>query len=290
MDRPQAPPPAGRAGARRSGRVVTPEAVALDLQTATVATRGLAALLDVVLQLLAVLLVAGALAVADLGDAPGTVFVVVVLLAVLIIRVGYPVLMETRFGATVGHMALGLRVVTVDGAPIRLRQALARVAVGMFELDATLGSVALLVAAARHDGRRLGDLAAGTQVVSTRVGTGPSAPLDLRVPPRLRDWAASLDTTGLGQAERTALRRYLGRASDLPAERRHALAADLADRLLPRVGVSRPASTTAHDALVAIAATLASRAEGPSGDANHAGPPPPPSEGTTPPTQLEPPS
>lgn len=241
--------------------MVTPEAVELDLQTATVATRGLAALVDVLLQGLAAALVAGAMAFADIGDVSGTFFVVVVLLAILLIRVGYPVLMETRFGATVGHMALGLRVVTMDGAPIRARQAVARVAVGLFELDATLGSVALLVAAARHDGRRLGDLAAGTQVVSTRVGTGPATALELEVPARLRDWSASLDTTGLGAAERTALRRYLGRAPELPAERRDALAADLADRLLPRLAANRPPSSTAHDALVAIAATITRQEE-----------------------------
>lgn len=261
--------------------MVTPEAVALDLQTATVATRGLAALLDVVLQGLAALLVAGALALADVGNVSGTVFVVLVLLAILLIRVGYPVLMETRFGATLGHMAMGLRVVTMDGAPIRARQAMARVAVGLFELDATLGAVALLVAAARHDGRRLGDLAAGTQVVSTRVGTGAAMALELEVPPRLRDWAASLDTTGLGRPERAALRRYLGRAADLPRERRDALAADLADRLLPRLAATRPPSTAAHDALVAIAATVSRQGQDGLSDqatgSDFPPPPPPPS-------------
>ena len=266
--------------------MVTPEAVALDLQTATVATRGLAQLVDVVLQGLAALLVAGALALVDVGNASGTVFVVVVLLAIMLIRIGYPVLMETRLGATVGHMALGLRVVTMDGAPIRARQALARVAVGLFELDATFGAVALLVAAARHDGRRLGDLAAGTQVVSTRVGTGTAAAMELEVPPRLRHWAASLDTSGLGRPERTALRRYLGRAADLPPDRRDALAADLADRLLPRLAATRPPSTTAHDALVAIAATVTAQ-EGLAGEASQSSMPQPPPPSSSP---FEPPA
>lgn len=259
-----------------SGRVVTPEAVALDLRTATVATRGLAALLDIVLQALVALLAAVAVAAADIEGVSSTVAVVVVLLAVFVVRVGYPVIFESAFGATVGHMALGLRVVTMDGAPIRVRQALARAAVGMFELDATLGSVALLVAATRADGRRLGDLAAGTQVVSTRVGTGPAVALQVEVPPRLRDWASALDTTGLAQPERAALRRYLTRAPDLPPDRRDALAAALADRLLPRLAAQRPPSTTAHETLTAIAATLTTT--------NATTPP-----GRTPPPNLPPP-
>lgn len=256
-------------------RVVTPEAVALDLQTATVATRGLGALLDVVLQGLAALLVAVALAAISVDSASGTVFVTIVLLAIFLIRIGYPVAMEAVFGATLGHMALGLRVVTLDGAPIRLRQAVTRVAVGLFELDATLGSVALLVAAARTDGRRLGDLAAGTQVVSVRVGTGPAVALALEVPPGLQAWAAALDTTGLAQPERAALRRYLTRAADLPGQRRDELAGQLADRLLPRLAAERPPGASAHDTLVAIAAAASTHG----GDRATTTPPPPPPGG-----------
>lgn len=270
-------------------RVVTPEAVQLDLQTATVATRGLAALLDVVLQGLAALLVAVALAAVNVDSAPGTVFVTIVLLAIFLIRIGYPVAMEATFGATLGHMALGLRVVTLDGAPIRLRQAITRVAVGLFELDATLGSVALLVAAARTDGRRLGDLAAGTQVVSVRFGTGRAAALELEVPPRLQAWAAALDTTGLAQPERAALRRYLTRAADLPGQRRDELAAQLADRLLPRLAAARPQGASAHDTLVAIAATASTRPE----DGAATAPAPPPDAPPAPPPDqsgFQPPS
>lgn len=255
-------------------RLVTPEAVSLDLQTATVATRGLAALLDMVLQGLTALLVFVALTATNVDTVSGTVFVTVVLLALFLIRVGYPVTLETVFGATLGHMALGLRVVTLDGSPIRLRQAVTRVAVGLFEIDATLGSVALLVAAARTDGRRLGDLAAGTQVVSVRVGTGRAVALDVQVPARLEAWAAALDTSGFGQAERAALRRYLGRAADLPRARRDELAGQLADRLLPRLAAARPPGASAHDTLMAIAATARAHADQvPSGPAPQAPPP-----------------
>lgn len=261
------PPPDGRGVRRSTSRVVTPEAVALDLQTATVATRGLAAILDLVVQGLALVLVTVAITVADVDDVSGTVAVVFVLVAVFVLRVGYPVILETRFGATLGHLALGLRVVTLDGAPIRVRQAIARAAVGMFEIDMTLGSLALIVAASREDGRRLGDLAAGTQVVSTRVGTGPAAAVDVQVPARLQDWAAALDTTAVLQPERAALRRYVTRAPDLAVDRRDALAGDLADRLLRRMAAQRPPDATAHDTLLAIAATLAERARTESGAA-----------------------
>lgn len=236
------------------GRLVTPEAVALDLQTATVATRGLAATLDIVLQGVAFVLVSLAGAFLSVDSAPTIVFVVAVLLAVLLIRLGYPVLMETRFGATLGHMAMGLRVVTLDGAPIRARQAMARAAVGLFELDATFGVVALLVAAAREDGRRLGDLAGGTQLVSVRTGTGPAEAVHVTMPPRLAGWAATLDTSDLGPRERAALRRYLTRADGLATATRDDLAEGLVDKLLPRLAATRPGGEPDHDVLRAIAA------------------------------------
>lgn len=256
-----------------SPRLVTPEAVALDLRTATVATRGLAALVDLLLQVLVMAVVGAALATVDVQDAGSSGVVVVLVVSLFLVRVVYPVVMETVVGATVGHLALGLRVVTTDGTPIRARQAMARVAVGLFELDATLGTVALLVSATRRDGRRLGDLAAGTQIVSTRTGTGPARALELRVPPHLAPWAAMLDTTGLQRPERTALRRYLLRADELAPERRDELAAGLADRLLPRLAVERPPAASAHDVLVAIAATIDARVP--------AAPPPPWDGGTT---------
>lgn len=263
-------------GPRGPERVVTPEAVALDLQVATVATRGLAQVVDVVLQAVVALLVVGALGLADADSGSGAVFVTVVLVAVFVVRVGYPVLFETRFGATLGHMAMGLRVVTLDGASIRARQALARVAVGLFEIDGTFGTVALLTAATRRDGRRLGDLAAGTQVVSTRVGTGAPVALDLEVPPHLAAWVATIDTSGLARPERTALRRYLQRSADLPPGRRDELAAGLADRLLPRMAAVRPDRGSAHDMLVAIAASLTDQPEPVALDEL---PPPPPQSG-----------
>jgi len=236
------------------GRLVTPEAVGLDLQTATVATRGLARLLDILLQLIAVLLVTVAVGVVD-GGASATVVTTIVLLAVFIIRIVYPVAFETRLGGTLGHLAMGLRVVTADGAPIRARQALTRSAVGLFEIEATFGLVALLVAGSRTDGRRLGDLAAGTLVVSVRVGTGQAEALHLQVPPALAAWVTTIDAAGLAQPERAALRRYLGRAATLPAATRDELAGTLADKLVPRLAAERPPGASAHDVLVAIAAS-----------------------------------
>lgn len=265
-------------------RLVTPEAVELDLPVATVATRALGRLLDVALQVLALVLVLVGASVSGAAD-EDVLGIVITLVAVFLVRIVYPIAFETRFGATIGQRAMGLRIVTDDGAPIRLRQAFVRAAVGLFEIEATGGLLAFVVAASRADGKRLGDIAAGTVAVSVRVGTARAAVLGITCPPQLEGWAGQLDTSGLTSAHRGALRRFHERATTLGAARRQELASGLVARLLPVLGATRPLDADDVDVLRAIewAANRRARAAAPRpsgvGPRPDGAPPPPPPPG-----------
>lgn len=291
--------------------LVTPEAVVLDLPAASVPTRMLAALLDVALQALVLLVgLLGGSAVAGRAGADAVEVLTVVggSLLVFAVQLVYPTFCEWRFGATVGHAALGLRVVTVDGGPPSLRQAGTRTAVGILELEGTLGLLALVTAIVNPRGRRLGDLAAGTLVVRRRTGERAEV-LRPTVPATLRGWVEGLDPSGLGQQERAALRRYLTRRDALPPAAREGLAADLAARLVPRAGGTAPPGVSADDVVVALAAVAGGgRGAAPPGPARPPGAPPrmpppassassgPPDDGPRPappsraPTGFQPPS
>lgn len=276
-------------------RLVTPEAVALDLPVASPASRGLGKLLDVVLQLVTVVLILVGAETAALGEVATQV---VVLLSVFLVRLVYPVALETRFGATLGQRAVGLRIVTDDGASIRARQALVRAAVALFEIELTVGTLAFLTAAVRRDGKRLGDLAAGTLAVSVRVGTREAAVLGVTCPPQLQGWARTLDVSGLTPAHRGVLRRFHESSARLPAARRGELATDLADRLLTVLAMPRPPGAGPVEVLRAIQwaagdrdqrpgpGTAASTAATPT-PARPVGPPPPPAP---PPTERHEPA
>lgn len=267
-------------------RLVTPEAVELDLAIATVATRALGRLLDVVIQVTALVLVLVGASLSGAAD-EDVLGVVITLVAVFLVRIVYPIALETRFGATIGQRAMGLRIVTDDGAPIRLRQAFVRAAVGLFEVEATGGLVAFFVAAARADGKRLGDIAAGTVAVSVRVGTGRADVLGVTCPPRLEGWADQLDTSGLTSAHRGALRRFHERATTLGPTRRDELASGLVARLLPVLGTRRPVDAADADVLRAIEWAANGRGRAPvrpatAGPVPPSGPPPlPPPPGPT---------
>ncbi|MCW3814699.1 RDD family protein [Micromonospora sp. DR5-3] len=216
--------------------LVSGEAVELDVRAARLGSRVLALLIDLLAQLAVALLLAAVLSVvlvslpwdfvdAALSGALQTVALVLVL-------VGYPVLME-RFvgGRTLGKLAVGLRVVRADGGPVGVGQSLTRALVGVavewpglvLPLLSWVASVTVMLTDPR--GRRLGDLVAGTLVVHTRAA-GVWRPAPSAVPPLL-GWARSLDLTRVDDGLALAVRQYLGRVHQLAEPDRSRLARQL---------------------------------------------------------------
>src|SRR3954465_2361907 len=121
----------GRAGGWAGpARLVTPEAVALELPTANVGSRILAFAIDaaVVGLGLTILVLTGGLAASSAVQVlPGWVAVTIITILLSAWSFGYFILSETLWrGRTLGKAALGLRVVTREGGPVRFRHALIR--------------------------------------------------------------------------------------------------------------------------------------------------------------------
>ena len=214
--------------------VVTPEAVVLDFRTATVASRLLAGMVDLSAQI-GILVALNAVVVAFVGDA-GVGWVAVVFLVVLtfLVLFGYPVAMETLWrGRTLGKAALGLRVVTVEGAPVRFRHAAIRGALTLVDhYLPPLGVTAVLAILFTRRDQRLGDLAAGTLVIRERIAALPPTAVTFPAPAGYEAYTGSLDTSALTEDQYRVLRAFL--------LRRHAMAADARARLAARIanGVS----------------------------------------------------
>ena len=238
--------------------VVTGEAVVVEVRVAQLPTRALALLIDVVVQLVLVFganfLLLNAVQAVDLAFA-GALAVATTALILL----GYPVAFETLSrGRSLGKMALGLRVVGDDGGPEQFRQALFRGLAGIVEIWMFTGAPALLASLLSDRGKRLGDLFAGTIVISERAPrTAPPPPM----PPELAGWAATLELSLLPDEVANAARSYLTRAPQLSPAIRHELGERIAGQLAAYVSPPPPPGVPPPAYLAAVLAERRRRAE-----------------------------
>jgi uncharacterized RDD family membrane protein YckC len=215
--------------------IVTPEAVVLDFDTASVGSRTVAELLDLAVQGLALFLVlfaVGLLAAAGV-EVGRTLAIIVTLLLVFLVIVGYPIAFETLWhGRTLGKAAMGLRVVTVEGGPIRLRHAALRGIFGLVELWVFFGSIAVIAILASRRDQRVGDLAAGTLVLRERQAAGRSRSVQaiaFHPPYGYEGYVASLDVSALTADQYGLIRSFLLRVAELSPHARQAMAVRLAN-------------------------------------------------------------
>lgn len=222
------------------GPMVTGEAVALEVRPAGIGSRGIALLLDLLVQyalILFVSLVAARLLGGLESAAARAAYVVVMVLIVL----GYPVGMETLWrGRTLGKAAMGVRVVRDDGGPIRFRHAFVRGLVGVVvdRPGLSLGLLALVPMLMTARSKRLGDLSAGTVVVQERIPARVTAPPVM--PPGADGWAATLDLSGVGDALALEVRQFLARSADLAPWARDQMGTRLLAELAARVAPPPP--------------------------------------------------
>lgn len=222
------------------GPIITGEAVALEVRTAGIGSRGIALVIDLVVQTALIvgvtLIVANLLGGIDTAAASAT-FITLMVLIVL----GYPVGFETLWrGRTLGKAAMGVRVVRDDGGPIRFRHAFVRGLVGVV-LDRpglSYGLLAFIPMLVSSRSKRLGDFAAGTVVVQERipahVGAAPA------MPPGLESWATSLDLSRLDDGLALELRHFLARVNDLSPWARDDMGNRLLQQLSSRVAPPPP--------------------------------------------------
>ena len=134
-----------------------------------------------------------------------------------------PTTVETLTGGrSLGKLAMGLRTVRDDAGPITAQHAFVRALVGFVEIYVFSGVPAFFSAMLSSKGKRLGDYAAGTYVVRSRVApaAGRRRPL---MPPGLTAWARTADMAALPTGLALAVRQYLGRQATLDPRHRHEL-------------------------------------------------------------------
>ena len=211
-----------------TAEVLSGEAVAIDVQPVGFFLRVLGALIDILVSLavitLMVLLILWLSGSGVLSGAGVRILVVVAMVTGLVI---VPCGMETALrGRSLGKLAVGGRIVRLDGGAIGFRHAFIRALVGVLETYFTVGAVALLTGAFTARSQRLGDLVAGTY--SQRVRPPALADHEPIMPGALREWAELADVARLPDRLARRIAQFLQNADRLTPHARERVAAELA--------------------------------------------------------------
>jgi uncharacterized RDD family membrane protein YckC len=245
--------------------LVSAEAVEIELRPARLPSRALALFVDCLIMIAPSLFVVGVVGqiFVSSDDALGSAALTV---GAALIFVGYPVLSETLSnGRSLGKRMFGLRVIREDGGPLRARHALTRALVGLaVEFPGMLllflcwpaGIITMLASA---QGRRLGDLAAGTVVVHERD------PTPWRVTPpmphQLAPWAATVDLTAVDDELAVEIRQFVTRSGELREPYRARLLDQLAGEVIAKITPPPPSGVPPWALLITVLAERRRRQE-----------------------------
>jgi uncharacterized RDD family membrane protein YckC len=236
---------------RQQEPVVTGDAVVLDVQIAQLPVRALSAMIDLTVMFVGYLIgvLLGAMTLTQFDSALSAAVLIIFTVLTL---VGYPVAFETATrGRSLGKMALGLRVVSEDGGPERFRQALFRALSGVIEIWMFTGGPAVICSLLSPKGKRIGDIFAGTVVISERAPRlSPPPPM----PPQLAWWASSLQLSGLRAEQAELARQFLSRASQLDPQVRDQMAYRITGEIVAQISPPPPPGVPPQLVLAAVLA------------------------------------
>jgi uncharacterized RDD family membrane protein YckC len=222
--------------------VLTPERVSLQYDIAGIGSRGAAAIVDTLIQSVALIVVFFALTAGlaagssflSVGGGPGasTLLLGLFVLALFAITDGYFMLFEIVWnGQTPGKRMVGIRVIRENGYPMRPIDAVIRNLVRMVDWLPGAYGIGVLTMLLNKRAKRLGDFASGTIVV--REGARGSGTL-------LMPSAESAESIGvrLSSADATLVRDFLVRRASLDPRARADLAARLSAVLAQRYALT----------------------------------------------------
>jgi len=241
--------------------IVTPEAVALEVDVAQLGSRSIAAVIDLTIQIAIVVVASFLILQISSGSTWGVIALLVVAFAVLW---GYYPLLEGLWnGQTIGKRAQRIRVVRDDGQPVGGSPVIVRNLIRIPEefMFPVVGITAIVVS---KKAQRLGDHAAGTVVVRERAFAPPQAlqPAQGGAPVLQR-----VDTTALGDRDYEVMRGFLLRRDGLEPAARATLAAEIAGRIRGRLSATGPLPADDERLIEVAAFAYRARFEAPPADA-----------------------
>lgn len=160
-------------------QIETAQNISITQNVAGIGERILAYLIDGLIMIAYVVVALVMLGGLNVGTGQEWLFVSVIMLPLLL----YFLLWETLWnGQSPGKAALNLRVVKLDGSKPAFSNYLVRWLLRIIDITITSGSVAVVTILITGKGQRLGDLAAGTTVISEKARVGLDNTILVEIP------------------------------------------------------------------------------------------------------------
>lgn len=224
-----------------SSEMLSGEAVAIDVQPLGFFLRTLGALIDMLLS--AVTVIVGVLLMFWLAgrgmlDEPSQriLTVAIMVFALVVLPCGIEVALR---GRSLGKLAVGGRIVRLDGGTTGFRHAFIRSLVGVLEIYLTAGAVALLAGAFSERSQRLGDMVAGTY--SQKMRTPQPVSMVPIMPAALLAWAPLADVARLPDRLARRIAQFLQNAERMTPHARASIAQQLVEETREYVSPQPPA-------------------------------------------------
>lgn len=215
--------------------ILSGEAVAIDVQPVGFVLRAAGALIDMALGIVLFIAVTWVQVwLMSEGLLTEHTFRILMICAAVLSFLVLPITVEvaTR-GRSLGKLAVGGRIVRIDGGAITFRHTFIRALVGVLEVYMTFGGAAVITGALTARSQRLGDLVAGTY--SQRVRTPALPAHQPYLPPSLAGWASIADVARMPDRLARRISQFLAHAQRLSPAARAGVAQELAAEARPFV-------------------------------------------------------
>lgn len=147
--------------------VITAHNISIDYEAASLASRGIALFLDLLIITVYMAIMSQIIAVTAFGASEGVIILMYILIILPITF--YSLMMEYLLkGQTIGKMAMGIRVVNLNGENAKLNDYTLRWTFKVIDFWFSAGAIGSLFISTTEKGQRLGDVMAQTAVVRNK--------------------------------------------------------------------------------------------------------------------------
>ena len=211
--------------------VITSHNIAIDYEAASVLNRGIALFLDLLIQFVYFMIMFIVVASMSMGFSQMDVFEILLNILVYLPIMFYSLIMEFVFkGQTVGKMAMGIRVINLNGENASLGDYTLRWSFKIIDFWFSAGAIGALFISTTDKGQRLGDILAQTAVVRNKPQQLYSIRDILNIKDRSKHEPTYFNVAKFTDEDMILIKNAITRVKKYPNEPHKQLIRDLAER------------------------------------------------------------